>query len=404
LFQRFRLVASQTKRLCCLHKNELTGVKLTSCCQYSTECQIIFVSRFIMIDVAVIGAGVAGLTCAQQLRGLGGRLATRRLPMTHADHGVRCLEVQGELTQALIQRLLAQGRLQRWADTCYEISRTGRLTPLAQAHPRYATHDGLTSVAKFLGQNLVVWRQQRAVALAPTIDRTWAIEVESNDQPLLFTAKVLVIAIPAPQALTLLAPLVEQGLPAELLAALRSVTFEPCITAIATYPATRFLDREKLSWQAAVCPDDPQLAWIAVDSSKQVQPHQPTVVIQSTASFAQAHLETIDLPSVGAQLIEQAAQRLPWLAVPDVLQVHRWRYARVARPLLQPLIHTPDPLPLLCGGDWCGGANLESALRSGMQCAAQAAGYLAVERRELTDTETTATNFSFEAMLAQLSE
>jgi renalase len=54
-----------------------------------------------MIDIAIIGAGIAGLTCAQQLqqagkqvvlidksRGLGGRLATRRLAGTHADHGV----------------------------------------------------------------------------------------------------------------------------------------------------------------------------------------------------------------------------------------------------------------------------------------------------------------------------
>ena len=57
-----------------------------------------------MLDVAIIGAGVAGLTCAQQLhqagykvvvleksRGVGGRMATRRIEETYVDHGVRYL-------------------------------------------------------------------------------------------------------------------------------------------------------------------------------------------------------------------------------------------------------------------------------------------------------------------------
>jgi renalase len=65
-----------------------------------------------MIEVAVIGAGIAGLTCAQKLqqagksvvlidksRGLGGRLATRRLAGTHADHGVCYLQAKGDRFQ-----------------------------------------------------------------------------------------------------------------------------------------------------------------------------------------------------------------------------------------------------------------------------------------------------------------
>ncbi|MBC7822907.1 MAG: FAD-dependent oxidoreductase, partial [Candidatus Parcubacteria bacterium] len=70
-------------------------------------------------DIAVIGAGVAGLTCAQQLhqagyrvvvieksRGMGGRLATRRLQGTHADHGVCYLKPKDDRFKALITTLL----------------------------------------------------------------------------------------------------------------------------------------------------------------------------------------------------------------------------------------------------------------------------------------------------------
>ena len=78
-------------------------------------------TRAVEVEVAVVGAGLAGLACAQRLRqlgrrvvvveksrGLGGRLATRRLPGTCADHGVRYLEVQGPLTELLIQTLVQQ--------------------------------------------------------------------------------------------------------------------------------------------------------------------------------------------------------------------------------------------------------------------------------------------------------
>jgi renalase len=355
-----------------------------------------------MTDVAVIGAGMAGLTCAQQLqqrgynvvvveksRGLGGRLATRRLAQTHADHGVRCLEIQGDLTRSLIQTLEAQGVLHGWTDRVYTLARSGDLVPSADMQPRYATRDGLTSVAKFLGQDLTIRRHQRGTAIAPTTDRTWKLALDPNsldpnssDPPnSSLTAKVLVVAIPAPQALTLLEPLT--GLPSDILAAVRSVIFDPCITTIATF-ATADSDGMKLSYPAIECPDDAELAWIAIDSSKQLQPQQTAVILQSTAAFAHIHLESPDLRSVGQQMLARAAEILSWQAVPIDLQVHRWRYAFAAQPYSQPLLHTNAPLPLICGGDWCGGTNLEAALRSGISCAAQAVHYLEESRPDET--------------------
>lgn len=86
-----------------------------------------------MFNVAVIGAGMAGLVCAQQLamagytvvvveksRGLGGRVATRRLHGTCADHGLRYLEPQGQLLQQLVQVLCDRHLLKVWTDTVYE--------------------------------------------------------------------------------------------------------------------------------------------------------------------------------------------------------------------------------------------------------------------------------------------
>jgi renalase len=197
---------------------------------------------------------------------------------------------------------------------------------------------------------------------------------ESTADPAIppLAAKALVITIPAPQALTLLEPLLPQGLVPELVQRIRSVQFAPCITAIATYSAEQQSIATTLPWQAVSFLDDPDLDWVAIDSSKQPEPPCPAIIVQSTARFAHDHLEASDLQPIGQHLLDRAAHALaPWFASPEVLQIHRWRYALAAQSLSAHCIATDHPLPLVCGGDWCGGNNIESALRSGLSAAEQ---------------------------------
>jgi renalase len=94
-----------------------------------------------MTDIAIIGAGMAGLVCAQQLsqagysivvveksRGLGGRLATRRLHGTWADHGACYLKPKGELFLRFVELLRDRHILEIWTDTVYELENSSLLT------------------------------------------------------------------------------------------------------------------------------------------------------------------------------------------------------------------------------------------------------------------------------------
>ncbi|WP_416666944.1 NAD(P)/FAD-dependent oxidoreductase [Egbenema bharatensis] len=338
-------------------------------------------------DVAVIGAGLAGLICAQRLqqaglrvivveksRGLGGRMATRRLPNSHADHGVRYLDAQGLLTQQLIDRCSAHQILQPWLDRIHIFDRTG-LHP-SQPQARYAAKLGITAVAKALGSGLEIWRGQRVQVVTTTPESLWNLRLEPVGEQAFppLSAKSLVMTIPAPQALTLLEPLLQQGLVPELVQRVRSVQFAPCITAIAAYAAAQRSIAATSPWQAVRFLDDPDLDWVAIDSSKQPEAPDPVVVVQSSPRLAQDHLETADLQPIGQHLLDRAAHALaPWLASPAILQVHRWRYAFASQSLSDHCIATEDPLPLVCGGDWCGGNDIESALRSGVSAAEQIA-------------------------------
>ncbi|MBE9181950.1 FAD-dependent oxidoreductase [Oculatella sp. LEGE 06141] len=337
-----------------------------------------------MKDVVVIGAGIAGLVCAQQLqqagimvtlveksKGLGGRLATRRLMGTCADHGVRYLAAQGDRTQRLVQVLCRAGILQPWAKQ-YHHDTNGSLIPAPDALPHYSAVQGITAVAKALATHLEILRGHRAIAIAPTARRTWNVTVDSSAsaEPVRVEAKALVLAIPAPQALDLLEPVAHPGL-STLLAKLRSVEFDPCISAIAHYAAAQKAAFAEIPWNAVSFSGNPTLSWISIDSRKRLSSSEaPLLVVQSSADFAKRHLNTPDLQPIGSQLMQCAAQLLlPWLNSPDLLQVHRWRYAFASRSRPECCLSIAEPLPLVCSGDWCGGNQVEDALESGLAAA-----------------------------------
>ena len=202
-----------------------------------------------------------------------------------------------------------------------------------------------------------------SIAINPTPENTWRLTLESSNEEL--TAKALVVAIPAPQALMLLAPLGESILGKEFLDNLSSVEFYPCISAIAGYPATV---RSLPHWKALNFVDDAVLGWIGFDSSKRPNPQQPVFVLQSSANFAQLHLESSDLQPVAQEMLQHAAESLglPWLATPEWMQVHRWRYAFPSRPWQEAVLSASTSLPLVCCGDWCGGNLVEGAMLSGL--------------------------------------
>lgn len=171
-----------------------------------------------MTDIAVIGAGIAGLVCAQQLsqagysvlvveksRGLGGRLATRRLHGTWADHGACYLKPKGELLGRFVEIL-----------RCLTTS-------------RFSTRGLSSDIAKSLVPGLEILLNQRVIAITPTPENSWRLTLESSNEEL--TAKALVVAIPAPQTVMLLSPLGESVLDAVFLDNLRSVEFYPSISA-----------------------------------------------------------------------------------------------------------------------------------------------------------------------------
>jgi renalase len=331
-----------------------------------------------MLDVAIIGAGIAGLVCAQQLsqagysvkiieksRGLGGRVATRRLQDTCADHGACYIKPKGEQMTRLIDLLSQHEVIRAWEGIFLEksISLSHNVTS-SPAQLRYIAPQGMSTIAKFLAQGLDIALNQRAIGVNLTSDNHWSVTLEASNEQITIIAKALVVAIPAPQALALLGSIVDSI----FLDKLRSVDFVPSIAVMAGYnPETLPLPE----WNAITFDKDSVLGWIGFDSRKRLKAEQPVFVVQSSADFAQKHLESEDLQSLGKQMLQIAgdSMKLDWFKTPEWMQVHRWRYAFASTPLPDSFLSADSSSPLVCCGDWCGGNLIPGAMDSGSSAA-----------------------------------
>ncbi|MEA5598128.1 NAD(P)/FAD-dependent oxidoreductase [Rivularia sp. UHCC 0363] len=328
-----------------------------------------------MTNIAIVGAGMAGLVCAQQLtqagysvrvidksRGVGGRVATRRLSDTKADHGACYLKPKGELLQHLVKLLVQKGDLEVWTDTLHELEpNSSSIIPNSPSSLPYTAPEGMNVIAKFLAQGLEIHREQRVNSITLNSQNHWHLISDTNEE---FTASSVVIAIPAPQAVMLLEPLA-QLLDNSFWKKLRSVEFYPALTVMAGYADSL----PQPEWKAITFKDNPVLGWIGLDSSKR-KIARSHFVVHSSADFAERYFES-ELPQVGQQMLQTAASTLNllWLNNPQWMQVHRWKYAFPKTPLEQSCLAAETPVPLVCCGDWCGGNLVESAMHSGIAAA-----------------------------------
>jgi renalase len=315
-------------------------------------------------EVIILGSGMAGLSCASRLaalghrpivldkgRGMGGRMATRRLRLAghdiSFDHGAQYFTVRHPDFAAMVGRVAEA--VAPWAD--------------GAAEPHFVGAPGMASLPKAMAAGLDVRQGIEITALERQGSR-WVLHAGAQR----FLAERLVITIPAPQAKALLEASGLATAPG-LIASLERVEIAPCLTLMAAFPADA--PRPFVSRMVETGP----LAWIAQDSTKPGRhAGMTTWVAQAGPTWSAAQLDetpeaiaALMLPLLAAAIGADPDQALHAVA-------HRWRYARVTQPLGQPFLHDAEH-QLWFGGDWCLGPRVEAAWQSGEAMARSFAGH-----------------------------
>jgi predicted NAD/FAD-dependent oxidoreductase len=270
-------------------------------------------------DIAVIGAGAAGLACAE-------RLAERGLQVQVFDRGRR-----------------PGGRIARRSRVGLEFEHGapdhGALVDRLATRVTVITRSDVTQVKR-------------------TDGGAWRLHVDGHPLRTVFAAVVL--ALPPAQAADLLT-----DAPA-LIGPLGSVTMKPLLTAMVGLPTplARSLDHARFH--------DPALA----EARRQAAPDREGGegwVLRATESFSRDNLEC-DPDTVAQHLWQRFGACLGLTTPPPIyLRGHRWRYGRTETPLGMPCLHDASLSIGLCG-DWCLGDQVDDAVASGRALAARMLG------------------------------
>ncbi len=304
---------------------------------------------------AIVGAGVAGLACAQDLqaagvrvtvyekaRGPGGRTSTRRNGALRFDHGAQVLDA-GALKGTAAARHVAAWAPRREGDLRAD-------SPLG-----VVPVPTMSAAARALSQGLDVKAGVLVQPLRPRADGGATLHTADGELP---EADRVVVAAPAPQAAALL-----QQVAPHLAAEAASVTYTPCWAVMVAWA-----DPLHLAIDVHDDPDD-DLAWAAAQASRPGRESGERWVLQASPAWSAAHLE--DAPEkVALALLDRFAGTVAAavdLPQPTVLSAHRWRYSEPTTPLRAKCLHAG---PLAAAGDWCGGGRVAGAVASGRAAAA----------------------------------
>ena len=327
-----------------------------------------------MAMIGIIGGGLAGavagaslaaaghqVTLFEKARGLGGRLATRRFPVSGtADHGAQFFKANQdpEKDQTDFAVFCEQSKdILPWFPENRDVTGSWLVgTPT------------MNTMVKRLAEPLIVKLETQIKDISNYRDGY----LLTNDAGETFPIDACICTAPAPQS----AALLKKAAP-DLRQRCKMVEMVPSWTVMLAFknplkaPFTHWSASNQSSRNQGHIREDclSCLGWVARNSSKPGREAKPdSWTLQATAAFSLQQLEAEKETVIDALLMafqELMGEALP---TPTILQAHRWRYAFAKTPVGTPYLADPSGR-LMVAGDWLLGKRVGDAYQSGLKAA-----------------------------------
>jgi renalase len=341
--------------------------------------------------VAIVGAGIAGLTCARNLRehgvnavifdkgrAPGGRLSSPRAPELTADLGAQYFTVRDPRLARHVASWEREGIVAKWNGRIFAMTADGQNLRETSAQDRFVGVPKMRAIATKLAEDLdvrishrvdVIERTGTEYHLRGTLGDS-SVSLRPRDpasqEPLVSFGvfDAIIVALPADQARVLLA------MPCPALAnTVARVRLDPCI-ALAFVPDEQTPMSVQFDGLFVGTEQDSErmVAWLARDSSKSGRGPRETWVVHAAPGWSRQNLRG-PKEELEKQLLAEVARLLnmPRLIAQNSL-LHRWAYASVPEPLEVGALFD-DELQVGVGGDWSAGGRVEGAFLAGLALA-----------------------------------
>lgn len=320
--------------------------------------------------VAIVGAGLAGLTCANILsknklevslfdkgRHPGGRLASRDRNEDTFDYGAQYLTTKDLRFVQFLAPLLHDGKLAKWNGIFKQMT-GGVLSQDVLAKPRFVGVPSMRSIADTIAltENLDCKTSHRVTKVFKEGGK-WFLEgvkVNLNNEEEYFTADnfdFLVLNMPPAQA-SALYPHEE----------LEDLELMPCCALLLTFSERLRIDCD------GVALDDEVISWVARDSSKPGRPSGERWVIHASPEWSAKNFN-LTIEEIEKILLARFASVFN-IELPEITfqKTHKWKYALPTSPPSWGCLQNEEESIIYCG-DWCVSGRVEGAFLSGHSAA-----------------------------------
>lgn len=317
------------------------------------------------MTIAILGAGVSGLSAARELRangknvkifekshGVGGRMSTRYADMWEFDHGAQYFTVQDEDFRAEVDRAIVSGAVAPWLSRGLYLGE-GDISA-DRGGDRYVGTPRMNSLSKFWAKDLDIDLGRR-VSRVSRVEHKQGIMLQFEDGTIESGFEAVISTLPPDQAKAIF--------PADVrtLKPLAEAQMHACFTLMIGLSTPINVGWETVRVKAL------PIDWISINSAKPGRRQDVgTLIITSESHWSDKHVAA-DRDWIKNVMLSAASSLtgLPLHTAPHQ-RLHRWLYASNKTSPDMTYIDAGDII--LCG-DWCQGGRVEGAWLSGRAAA-----------------------------------
>lgn len=324
-------------------------------------------------SVAIIGAGLAGLTCGTALRGLvenvrvfeksvfpGGRVSRARSGEHEFNHGAQYFTVSNPLFWNIVSAWQTDGIVRPWDGWIVELQK-GQITNSDMATQRFVGVPRMQIIAENLARHCDLVNSANISELEPQSEGGWRLFNERGHYQGAYD--IVVIATAAHQVAELCRTVPEIGTQAE------KVDMTVCWAGMFS-----FEQRLNIPYDAAFVLDSP-LSWISRYQYSASPADADCWVLHASPEWSQRYAASFRGRVMHALLDAFWEATDIEAAKPASASVHCWKHAVPINPISEDSLFVEDKAIGACG-DWCTAPRIEGAVLSGFSMADRLMKYI----------------------------